>query len=441
MQRLAHTRIAFLVLALSLAACSGKSSGHVGQGHDGGDTDAAANSDLQAISDLSMADAQSGQDQQPGCSVAPVFTWRAAAITDTAGKVHINVVQATNGGLTGELVLYVGDEADLMSLPKVRTIQGTIGQPTVDGSFVVVDGKSYGLLSATITLNYVTSPLSSEIKASLSDLVFQETACVPTQNDMSSSCTTGYVAGCTFTAPASTLDTTVANGTACASSTDCGTNGKVCDVMTSLCASSECSSDTDCGTNKLCVTQHAPVSATDGVIAKACYAKCNPLVASSCGTSATCIRPIDRPPTMGDGICLSDGPGAASGPCSQQVGSNSTGCTTGSLCVGVGFGPGGQMLACRATCDPFMTDPGCGAGSRCFNGICAPAAAGVDAAALGQPCTATNSYCADDGKAYRGFCANPFGMGLMCRPFCELGSVCSSGSCTAGGGAPLPSCI
>lgn len=389
----------------------------------GGGTDGGCCADARAdanLADAGVADAS--LDAPVGCAPAAPFAWRAAANTAPTGDVRVFLYESPDtGGMSAYLLLYSGPQGPLGQLPRSHTVSCTMGMPVCEASgWAIIAGRQYALFSGTLTLSEVTSPLSSEVKATIASAVFRETYCASVEGGCVDTFKPG--GGC-YEIDLDVVDTTVAIGKPCASVDDCGTFGKACSVPTSTCAASECNVDADCGAGKACVPQHVPHGTMDGVAANACYARCDPTAPGPCGAGAECIRRPRLPPTVGEWTCMPVGSGVAGGGCMPRPGTNSTGCAKGLTCRE------GVASQCVQRCDSFQADPGCAAGARCVGDRCVPPLTMTDPATIGQTCAGIGLLCADDGKAYRGICSG-FSAPYVCRAACEVGGTCAAGTCS-----------
>ena len=375
------------------------------------------------------------------CPTVGSIRWRVGVTNDGLGNVVIDLNEHDASGYeTARLPIFKGTLAALGPLPWKTTI-GCAG-PAVCEPFGWIQRGATQLSprSGTISVDSVTSPLSSEIKATLTDMVWNTISCAP----FDGGCVQSFVDGQACPSLAfESVDTTVAIGKACNDVGDCGTDGKACDVASRSCVVSGCAMNLDCGAEMACVVQRAAHNnIDDGITASACYRACTPTTSGGCGANAKCVRNFSLLPTVGEWICLPQGSGAAGNACSPAAGTNSTGCTAGLACTPF-FDPSGSPFGgrtCAQRCDPYADVPGCPLGQRCDGSTCGPPRTKrADAAALGLPCMQT-SYgfaCADDGKAYRGVCAfenlaDPMPK-LVCRARCELGTTCPSGACEVAG--------
>jgi hypothetical protein len=392
---------------------------------------AVAASDLAVPDDAAVTRPDFATDDAaaPGpCTPLPPFDWQAYAYVTDSGDVLVSLTEpAQGGGYDAQATLYLGPQSQLAHLPITRTVSCTDDKPVCDGTSMLLGGNDFYLLSGTISLDQITSPLSSEIKATLSNLVFHEAQPLPA--DGGSYVETFQGSACA-TLALQVVDTTVAVGMPCGDVRDCGTFGKACVVSSGRCALSECSTDGDCGAGRACVAQHTPSSATDGLAASACYTRCTPSTKSACG-SGECVRRPGVSPTVGEWICMPSGSGTVGGACSPLPGTNSTGCLPGLVSTSSSVG----ALICARHCDPYAAAPGCSSTERCIWDSChlplSPTQ--VSSAAIGQPCTTMGQPCADDGKTYRGTCD----FDMKCHAICELGSSCSTGACTVGIAGPV----
>jgi hypothetical protein len=448
--------------AFALCGCGAAPLGNsvdAGSGDAGGDDagmtsdaghDAGAMADAGPVQDAGN-DAGSAAQNDAGsgnwlahCPSPSDLGWSAATAADD-GQGNTDLVISAPGafGQTyARLRLYSGPTSGLSALPVTQTVSCS-GAPCDPSEYSAgYPSFPFSLASGTLTLTQVTTPLSSEVKATLSGLVYNLTENVCTKNDAGVDVCAVQLAPGKACPPIAlqNVDTTTPLGSVCSDVSACGTNGKACDPATSTCVASECSSDTDCGSGKLCVVQRS-VTPDDGTGASACYVRCDPAASSPCGAQADCVR-ARGPATAGRWICLAHGPGTAGGVCAPPYGTNTTGCAAGLICVGAidssGF-PSGAV--CETSCDWYAASPGCGAGLRCIVDVCAPPrTAGVDPAAIGSPCMgqlADGQMCGDDGTTYRGQCVTALGLGgTVCKARCELGSTCPGGACTGSGVCP-----
>jgi hypothetical protein len=367
-------------------------------------------------------------DLLDGCNVLPATAARADYQRFKDGTIRISVVlQSTALNNTDpSILLYLGPEADLSALPRKTSIGPLSTGDTVGSSGVYfgggrIDGIAVALVSGTTTLETVTSPLSSEVTGRLDDLVFRTVSDGPPTD---SGAVTKVVndADC-YALPSTHFDTTVPIGQPCASSADCGNNGKACSAATQKCVLDECSNDAACGAaTKVCRRQYTADLAAGafGRNASACYDRCVPGTPGTCAAGFDCVRYGNA---HGDWACMHDGVLGPGADCQGMASQVTTGCVSGYTCAG------STSLRCLERCDDYATDPGCGAGVLCVDGACGKQTTlAVAAAKVGEPCSLQDIYCAADGQAYRGLCASS-GASKICKLRCELSTTCATGPC------------
>lgn len=200
----------------------------------------------------------------------------------------------------------------------------------------------------------------------------------------------------------------------CGTYSDCpDPTSQVCDPTTETCKPEEC----PCPSGQTCAYQK------QGVEMGACYPSCTPF-STACSGNAECV--VQRPDDT-QGICIHRGTKSELQLCKGSW--VNTDCAAGLVCDKTLSG----ASICFKQCPIFASDPGCPNGELCTpNSECT--ATQYDSAAIGSPCSSSAQFldfCGNDGKAYRGMCADPNSpqeTNLQCLTFCRK----NAGDCPAG---------
>jgi cysteine-rich repeat protein len=261
----------------------------------------------------------------------------------------------------------------------------------------------------SITLTQVEDPLTPVFAGSTTDIVLREATVDET------GAATLVSGGRCVRVPALTFDTSPTPGRACLSAEDCGNPLlEVCSPATGACAPIECSELLACPAQRpICLTQYGTMDAG------ACYYRCDPTKANSCGQGRVCVQ-FGVEPTSG--YCLLTGDGALGGACAIE--DTATTCGAGMTCSAAD-------QTCTRTCQYFTSNPGCQAEHACtVLGVCDPVTSSA-AAAFGQPCNATADMaqgCAAADGVFRGICVgfDPV-QPLTCEKACYDNVGCDDG--------------
>jgi hypothetical protein len=354
------------------------------------------------------------------------FNAKGSTIYKENGKEYRDLLADLPGVGTLTVRVYSGPVGGFQ--PLTVNLGCTVGTPCLSPAelFVQNPGNDYGPLKGTIKITTVTSPDSTGMTGTVSDLKFQRTMTV-----QDGSVLTPYLDpnGDCITVGDFSFDTNVAVGMPCSNSSDCGT-AKVCSVASQSCAPSECDAPNQpstCPSGQMCFSRDAPNNVMHGGY---CTQPCD--VFTPCPAGYSCSW----------GYCKHVGPSSLGQSCTvSDVGS---GCAAGLMCAPAGFEP----QRCRTSCNPYVANPGCSSQDRCLHDYCVPPLMLTSNASIDQPCNMNDTVgtaCADDGKTYRGICYKALGTNdtPICRRICDpRGSACPTGQqCTASPGLGQRMCM
>jgi hypothetical protein len=305
---------------------------------------------------------------------------------------------------------------------------------------------SYFQKSGSLKIDAISSPVDTEVKASLTDVTLVEVTI-----DSSTYTSTPVANGRCLHIASLALDTSNLVGTDCTTATDCGnTDKKACDPATSKCAATTCAQDSECtGTNQKCFKEVS--SATKGI----CADGCTPAGANTCTGTLGCSGLTSD---GASGVCVGTGTATEGATCTSTA--LNTGCAAGLTCAMEGADISSMESMCRKNCDAFAADTGCPSGKLCqigfnegtVNPVCSDNTVYANTTALNAACGASASPsdgCAPDATGYRGLCVEDASVGsgdagtpsdagdagapgdagsqLICHAICRVGGT----DCTA----------
>ena len=312
------------------------------------------------------------------------------------------------GGVEGELVLesYL-DETGSIDLGTASQSSYTTCTQCV---FVrLSDGRIFLQESGQLTLTGDSQSSLGVLRGDLSGLQLTEVTLDPHTSE-----STPVPGGACVQVADLSFDT-AATSTPCTTAQECVPLNPAasCDPRNLQCSvASTCSSLGECGPEGICTPQSN--------ITAACYPRCILFDdESNCVPGEHCV-PLN---VRGDGYCKAEGSAAPGELCSE--GDTTTGCADGSQCLSLSGAP---PTSCFENCDPWSSNPGCAADELCTapNSFCVDAApfplelGGLNAAAIGEPCSSNEFRCGVLNGSTRGGCYDlDFDGNRTCMEFCE----------------------